>query len=236
MSKAWNFQMKGEKSAEVLLYGDVGEAYYGGVSAKSFVEELRTLGEIDELRVRINSRGGSITEGLAIYETLRQHKAKKITQIDGIAASIASVIAMAGDEIEVSESAFFMIHRGWNICVGDADAMRGSAKTLEMMEKKILDIYERKANDKSREELFAMMQAETWFDAEACEEIGFADRVIKPDEAAAMAFDLSLFKHPPAALAANSLPPQGEVAELLAAQAEADDIAVRLRLLELDEA
>jgi ATP-dependent Clp protease protease subunit len=235
MKKTWNFQLRGDKKAEVLLYGDVGDMYYGGCSAKSFIEELRSLGEIDELTVRINSQGGSIMEGFAIYETLRQHKAKVIVQVDGLAASIASVIAMAGDTINMAESSFLMIHRGWNICAGDADAMRACATTLEMMEVKILDAYLRHAKNVGRNELFDMMKAETWIPAEEAEQLGLADAVIKPDEAAAMAFDLSRFKHPPAALAAKATPPSGEVAEVLAAQAQAEEIAVRLRLIEMDE-
>lgn len=233
MLRKFDMQAKADKSADVFLYGNVGADYFEGVSALNFVKELQGLGDVDLINVRINSLGGSIVEGFAIYESLRQHKARVRVQIDGIAASIASVIAMAGDEVAIAESAFVMIHRGWTIVAGDADEIRNEAKVLEMMEQKIIDAYLRRAAKSSREELFALMKAETWFPADEALAIGFASSIIKPDEAAAMAFDLSRFKHPPAALASRSLSPSGKVADVLALKRAEEEVAVRLRLLDV---
>lgn len=233
MLRKFQMQAKGDKSADVFLYGDVGAGYYEGISSKDFVQELQALGDVDTINVRVNSLGGSIVEGFAIYESLRQHKAKIRMQIDGVAASIASVIAMAGDEVAIAESAFFMIHRGWNIVIGDADEMRASAQTLEMMEENIIAAYLRRATKSSADELFSMMKAETWLNAEAALSIGFADSIVKPDESAAMAYDLSRFKHPPAALAERKLPPSGKIAAMLSSKQIEQEVAVRLRLLDV---
>lgn len=110
--------------ADVLIYEDVGDSWFGGVSAKQFADDLKALGKVDTINLRLNSAGGDVFDGLAIYRQLVDHPARVITHIDGIAASIASVIAMAGTEIRIAEAGFLMIHDAWGMQMGNADDMR----------------------------------------------------------------------------------------------------------------
>ena len=96
--------------ADILIYEDIGDGWLGGISAKTFADELKKLKNLTQLNVRINSPGGAVFDGLAIYNTLKKHKANVTVSIDGLAASIASVIAMAGDQITMAENALMMIH------------------------------------------------------------------------------------------------------------------------------
>jgi ATP-dependent Clp protease protease subunit len=105
---------RGTDRAEIYLYGTVGADWFGeGVTAKQFAADLKGLGKVKTIDLRINSDGGSVFEGKTIYSLLAEHPAKVITRIDGLAASIASLIAMAGDEIHIAEGGFVMIHNAW---------------------------------------------------------------------------------------------------------------------------
>src|SRR3990172_7858441 len=122
-----NALAKGE--AEILIYEYIGRDYFGeGVSPKSFAEELKAFGDIRKLHVRINSPGGDVFDGNTIYNILRNHQAYIEVHIDGIAASVASVVAMVGDKIIISENAMMMIHDPWAIVGGEADEMRKMAE------------------------------------------------------------------------------------------------------------
>ncbi|MCK5219101.1 Clp protease ClpP, partial [bacterium] len=124
--------MKAEKKVEILIYDQIGEDWFGdGVQAKKFAEELRDLGDIETIELRINSPGGSVWDGNAIYNTLRGHKATVNVTIDGLAASIASVIAMSGDTITMPENALMMIHNPATIAFGEAEEMRKAANMLD---------------------------------------------------------------------------------------------------------
>ena len=123
---------KANRTAEVLVYGTIGEDWYGnGVTAKQFREDLQAAGELDEIVVRINSPGGEVFDGIAIYNELRAHKARKIVQVDGYAASIATVIAMAADEIVLGTGTAMMIHGPSTFAWGPADTMRETADKLD---------------------------------------------------------------------------------------------------------
>ncbi len=116
---------------EILIYGDIGESWYGDtIAAADFVREIAAL-DVDQLVVRINSYGGSVTDGIAIHNALKRHKARVTTVVDGIAASIASLIAMAGDTIEMAENAMLMIHAPWGYQSGNSAAMREYADMLD---------------------------------------------------------------------------------------------------------
>ena len=110
MGAGFSVKAKAGDEAEILIYEDVGEGWFGGVTAKQFADELKALGSVKTINLRLNSAGGDVFDGLAIYRRLVDHPAKIVSHIDGLAASIASVIAMAGDEIRISESGFLMIH------------------------------------------------------------------------------------------------------------------------------
>lgn len=165
----------GGTEADVYIYGDIG-GWWDGIQADAFAKEIDALG-VETINVRLNSPGGVVFDGIAIYNALVRHKATVIVHIDGIAASIASVIAMAGDEVRIAEGAHVMIHKPWSIAVGDADAMRKEGEILDKLEAGILDIYEART-DQARDQLSKWLAAETWFGAQEAVDAGFADTVV----------------------------------------------------------
>ncbi len=176
MGAGYRMTARGNREAEILIYEDVGESFFGGVSAKQFYTDLRALGAIDLLNVRINSYGGEVFDGLAIYRHLAEHAAKKVVHVDGIAASIASIIAMAGQEIRVAEAGRIMIHDASGLCWGTAAEMREMSDRLESITGSLTDVYVARTNQK-REKVRDWMQAETWFTAAEAVENGFATAV-----------------------------------------------------------
>lgn len=145
-------------------------------SAKHFKEVLDENADVDEIRIRINSAGGSVFEGMAIYSLLKQHKAHKTVVVDGFACSIASVIAMAGDTVIMPETAVMMIHNPWTVTIGNAAALRKEADDLDKLGESMRKAYLGKAGDKLGEEkLIEMLNAETYLTAAECIELGLAD-------------------------------------------------------------
>lgn len=198
----------GNGEAEVLIYGDIGGGWWDeGITAESITNEIADL-DNDVINVRINSGGGLVFEGLAIYQAFARHEAKIIVHIDSIAASIASVIAMAGDEIRISEGANLMIHKPWSGVWGDADAMRKEADILDQLQAGLVNIYEART-DAARDDLEAWVNAETWFLGQAAVDAGFADVVVpaKKKKAAASAM-LNYFKNTPRNLLASTSTPE----------------------------
>ncbi len=189
------------KAAEVLIYDEIGAGFFGGgVAAADLIKQLQGLKMEpgDELTVRINSPGGNMFEGFAIHNYLRSSKAKVVVRIDGVAASAASMIAMAGDRIEMPENAMLFIHNPWMWVAGDAATMRKAAEDLDQMRDSAATSYLRKAGDKlSRPDLIAMLDAETWLSAEDSVKYGLADAVDEPVRAAALAkFDFAQYGLP----------------------------------------
>jgi len=128
------------KKAELFLYDAIGADYFGdGITAKSVADALAEFTPKADLDIYINSPGGSVFDGIAIYNQLARWGGKKTVHIDGIAASIASVIAMVGDEIKIAENGLFMIHSAWGITVGNAAEMRKYADSLDKINGTILD-------------------------------------------------------------------------------------------------
>ena len=182
--------------AEITIY-DVIDRYYG-ISAKSIYDKLKELGEIKNIVVRLNSNGGSIIEGTAIYNLLKQNAAKVTVKIDGLAASMASIVAMAGDKIEIGEGAYLMIHDPLGIAFGGSEEMRDMADLLDKMRDQLVGIYARRTGQ-SEDQIKEWMKAETWMTAAEAVENHFADRSVAGLQAAAMA-PVGLFEHPPQAL------------------------------------
>lgn len=197
------YSMKAKGSeAEIMLYGDVGDSWFGGVTAKQFADDLKALGNVTTINLRINSPGGDVFQGLTIYRLLVDHKAKVIAHIDGLAASIASVIAMAAEEIRISEAGFLMIHNAWGVAIGAADDMRTMANLLDKTTASIRDVYVARTG-KTSNEVQNWMDAETWFTAADAVENGFATSVVDNMRLAAR-FDPAVhrgLKRPPSALA-----------------------------------
>lgn len=189
-SMSYEFSNKGKKYGELLIYDRIGEDFWGdGVSPKQFAKDLKDLGDIDELDVRINSAGGYVTDAAAIYNQIHQHKATVTVYIDGMALSAASVIAMAGDEIRMAENAIVMIHDPRGIAMGDAKEMRKHADVLDTMRDTIASTYIARTGQ-SREDINQMMADETWMDAEEAKEKGFVDTVIEAKTKAAAKVDV----------------------------------------------
>lgn len=200
MGSGFRIEARANASAEIYIYEDIGDSWFGGVTAKQFADELKALGDVQAIDLRINSAGGDVFDGLAIYRQLVDHKAKVTTHVDGIAASIASVIAMAGTEIRISEAGFFMIHDAWGVSIGNAADMRKYADLLETISGSIVDVYSARTSLKS-DELVTLMGAETWLGAGEAVEKGFAD-VLVPNMRVAAHFDMEKhkFRNAPAEL------------------------------------
>jgi ATP-dependent Clp protease protease subunit len=181
------------KHAEILLYDEIDP--FWGVGAKQFAEDLRDIGDVSDINVRINSPGGDVFEGLAIFNSLSRHKASVTVTVDGLAASIASIIAMAGDTVEMSANAMMMIHNPWTMAVGDADEMRKTAATLEKITDTLIPIYANRTGADAAI-IAEWMNGETWFDAPEAVEGGFAD-YIGDQVAVAASFDLARFRNAP---------------------------------------
>ena len=178
--------------AEVAIYDEIG-AY--GVSAKGFLAELGALPDGTPVDLRLNSPGGSVFDAVAIYNALKRHAGTVTVWIDGIAASAASYIAMAGDEIVMPENAFLMIHDPSGLAMGTAGDMRAMAEALDKIAGSLVRGYATKSG-KSNDEIAALMAAETWFDAADAVAAGFADRLAEPVRMAAR-FDICRFRNAP---------------------------------------
>ncbi len=194
--------------AEILIYGDIGGSWWDeGITGESISKEIAAI-DAEEINVRVNSGGGLVFEGLAIYNALARHSAKIIMHVDSIAASIASVILMAGDEIRISEGAQVMVHKPWSGLYGDANALRKEAEILDKLEGGIIDIYAARTGAK-RADLESWVNSETWFTGQEAVDAGFADSMTpaKKKKAASSAL-FNLFKNAPQSLLAAADAPE----------------------------
>ena len=167
--------------AEIVIYDSIGFDWWtgGGVTAKSFRDELKKIGDtVTKINVRINSPGGDVFDGIAIYNLLKQHKAKKIVYVDGLAASIASIIALAGDEIVMGEGALYMVHLPWTFAGGNRMELDNVVGRLIDIEDQMIGIYARRSK-MDRAEIKALLEAETWMSADEAIENGFADKKVE---------------------------------------------------------
>lgn len=175
-SAAYN---KATDKNEVLIYDQIG---LYGVSASQFAVELRQMDSSKRLSVKINSPGGDVFDGIAIYNQLRDYKGGVDTIVDGLAASIASVIAMAGETITMYDTAMMMIHKPWTFTLGDSDQLRKDADLLDKIQEQIKIAYSNKTA-LTDSELDGIINAETWLSADEAEEYGFATNVIRQEKA-----------------------------------------------------
>jgi ATP-dependent Clp protease protease subunit len=196
---------KGAKAGELYIYNDIGGGFFGGISAQDVAESLKSLGQIETLDIYVNSPGGDVFEGIAIYNQLKRLKATKNVYIDGLAASIASVICMAGDKICCASNAMMMIHNPYGMCMGTSEDMRATADVLDQVRDQLVDTYAtRSGEDKAK--ISDWMNAETWWKADDAKACGFVDEVTDDTmDAQNMAFALlAKFKKTPEPLAAKS--------------------------------
>ena len=184
------------KTAEIWLYGDIGDSmWYESISAKQFVDELKKAGAVSDIRIHINSPGGEVFDGLAIYNSLKSHPARVEVEIEGLAGSIASVIALAGDTVKMAGNALYMIHNPWSFAFGEAKDFREAADRLDVVRGSLLNTYLASVSGSSTsDQVSAWMDAETWFTAAEARDHGFIDEIIH-DVAIAAKHDLRRYKY-----------------------------------------
>lgn len=193
MKRMWEIKQDAqrENTLEMYIYGTVESKVYdyenwtvkdSETSANHLRQELAKYPNISQIDIYINSRGGSVFEGTAIYNQLRRHSAHKTVHVDGFACSIASVIAMAGDEVIMPKNALMMVHDMWMSATGNARELRKYADDLDTINAAGRAAYLAKAGDKlTEEQLIRMMEEETWLTAEQCMQYGFADKYAEKD-------------------------------------------------------
>ena len=204
--KFWNMMKNDEeKSAELILYGSIGsDEYWDDISDKAFKQDIENLGDVENITLHINSPGGSVFSAVAIANTLKNHKAKITANIDGLAASAATIITSACDTVKMPKNALFMVHNPITFAYGNNQDMQ---KTLEMLNKvknSIIETYLNKAKT-DKETLSELMDNETWMSAEEAKEYGFIDEILDENVEKEvienkliinnMAFDISRFKN-----------------------------------------
>ena len=185
--KFWEFKAaKIPGVGELSLYGDISSYSWWGdeVTPKQFKDDLDELGDISTLNVYINSPGGDVFAGQAIHSMLKRHPASVTVYVDGLAASIASVVAMAGDRIIMPSNAMMMIHKPWSGMWGNSTDFRKMADDLDKIQESIEETYLSKIN-LNADALKEMLTAETWLTAEECLEYGFCDEIEQEKQVAA---------------------------------------------------
>ena len=174
---------EGGRVARVDIMGPIGG---WDVSGSEFLRELKDLGDVDSIDLRIHSPGGSVLDGWAIANGIKNHPAHVVARVEGLAASMGSVVLMSADEIEVPQNAYVMIHNVSGGAFGEADELESMAALMRKLQDDVTDFYAN-ATGKDREEIAEMMAAETWMNGEDAVEHGFATRVLEPVKAAACA-------------------------------------------------
>ncbi|MEH6641404.1 head maturation protease, ClpP-related [Vreelandella glaciei] len=180
---AWNpglYAADDSSDNTISIYDPIGFDFWGdGVTAKRIAGALRAIGDNDVV-VNINSPGGDVFEGLAIYNLLREHKGKVTVKVMGLAASAASFIAMAADEIQIGRAAFFMVHNAWVMAMGNRNDLREIADWLEPFDQTIADIYATRTG-LSTEEVTSALDEETWIGGREAVDKGWADSLLSSD-------------------------------------------------------
>jgi ATP-dependent protease ClpP protease subunit len=181
------FTMKAEdKTAEIYIYDEIGTSWWGEetVSAKSFVDELKALGEVDTITLRINSPGGDVFDGVTIHNAIKTHKATVTAHVDGLAASAASYIAMAADKIIMPANSFLLIHGASGFAFGNEDDMRATADDLGRINKSLTATYVARAKSTTTK-VAALMKEDRLMTADEAKTLGFADEVTAEKKMAA---------------------------------------------------
>lgn len=213
MNKNW-YSMKAQagKTGEIYIYDTIADSKWDDsdpcVSARSFIADLKSLGDIDTIELHINSPGGSVFAASAILAALQRHPARVEVYIDGIAASAASVVAMAG-YVRMPENALLMIHNPSSFAWGTAADLRKTAEALDKSREGLVSVYKAKSG-LPETEIVQMLDAETWMTAAEAVSRGFADEATPPVQMAAFAgLDLSGFRNVPEAVVNAIAPDHG---------------------------
>ncbi len=197
------------KSGDIFIYGEITKyawEEYGEHSAQTFKNELDELGDVETINLYVNSPGGSVFEGITIHNMLKRHNARVIATVDALAASIASVIIMAADEVRMPSNTMLMIHNPWTFAIGNAAELRKQADDLDRIGESAIQTYLDKSGDKLDESnLKEMLDAETWLSADEAFEYGLCDVVEESNDVAASISDdlFSKYKNVPKELVQN---------------------------------
>lgn len=194
--RAWRVENAG-KEATIYIYDVIG-GWFGGVDAQAFAQEIAAL-NVDVIHVRINSPGGDVFDGRAIATALQASKAKVVAWVDGLAASSASWIALAANEVVIAQGAFFMIHNSWTMNMGDKQTMLDTAKLLDKIDASFVADYAKRTGQ-PESQIVDWMNAETWFSAEEAVKYGFADRIAENSQATGNTWNLSGYSNAPRSL------------------------------------
>ena len=190
MTEKWyDIQNKAGTTADVYIFDEIGTY---GVTAQEFITDIKDLKDTP-INLRINSLGGDVFDGMAMYNVIKRREAKTTVYIEGIAASIATIIALGADEVVMAENSLFMIHNAWGGTMGESKDMRKTADTLDKITSELTDIY-RKKTGLSYDALAEMMDEETWLNANEAYELGFIDTISDSIKVAAK-YDVSKFKN-----------------------------------------
>lgn len=185
-------------SSQILIYDQIG-GFFSGISAKDIAEKIAGFDDGADINVRINSPGGNVFDGVAIYNSLAKHPGKVIIDIDAQALSIASIIAMSGDEIRIAENAWMMVHQPWAVAVGSSEDLRREADLMDKIKGQLVNIYAARTKQ-TRNSIEDMVDQETWLTADEALSFGFVDSITENKSIAALA-DLSRFNKVPEAFA-----------------------------------
>jgi ATP-dependent Clp protease, protease subunit len=229
----------GADEAEILVYDAIVDSeleaeWWGGVAPEAFVRAVKGI-TAGTIHVRINSPGGSVFAARAMETALREHSARIVVHIDSLAASAASFLAMAGDEIRISKGAMVMIHKAWTLAWGNSDELNKTAALLSKIDGTLVETYADRTG-KSVAEIADWMAAETWFTAQEAVDAGFADSVTEPVKgqgqgaAPAAQWNLRAYLRPPAD--STPAPPPQPAAPIATAEDRAR-ITQRLRIARL---
>jgi len=172
-----------DENNDIGIFDVIGEDFWTGegVTSKRVAAALRNIGPENDVTVNINSPGGDLFEGLAIYSLLKEHKGKVTVKVLSLAASAASIIAMAGDEIQIARAGFFMIHNAWTLAIGNRHDLRDLADFLEPLDRSMADVYSVRTEEPI-ETMQAMMDAESWIGGSDAVSEGFADSLLASDQ------------------------------------------------------
>lgn len=182
---------------DMIVNTDDEAEWWGGVSPQSFIKTLNDL-SASTIHLRVNSPGGSVFAARAIEQAIREHKSRTVVHIDGLAASAASFLIMAADEIRMAPGSFLMIHKAWTWMYGNADDLRKEAGLLDQIDSSLVKTYAKRSRQ-DEAGIAAWMAEETWFEASAAVELGFADQVAEEElpRDSAVNWNLSAYAHPP---------------------------------------
>lgn len=215
--------------ATIYLYDAiVSDAYFGGIAAVDFVKALNSL-NVDTIHLRINCPGGEVFAGQAMAQAIREHSATIVAHVDGYAASAASWLALACDEVMISEGGYFMIHKAMTIAWGNADEFRKQVDLLDKIDATLVAGYA-KETGQDEAQIADWMAAETWFNAEEAVKYGFADKIAGTAAKNLKAWNLTSYAGAPAPQAAPE--PAAEPAPVATDIDATEHLYRRLKLVE----